>query len=197
MGTPFFITGLPCSRTSWLANLFCHNGVFCHHDLLAECATLDDYLLTLAAQAQEGRVGDSDSGLLECHGRVMAMWPEARWLLVSRPFEDAWQSLCAFVQSGVWGRQLCCDARLREAMLAGWTQARGELIRNPRVMEVAFDSLERPLQIEAIWRHLAPGVKFDARRAAALQKFNVRPEQAKCAALPRATMVESFNRSAA
>lgn len=188
MNAPFFITGLPMSRTSWLANLFTTGGVMCHHDLL----TRVDGVEALAARLESERsrlgwraLGDSDSGLLWVYPVLHARFPEARWVLVQRDFEDAWESLCRFVGEGPWKDRLCCSWELRETLRRQWEEVAPRLIENPRCMTVPYESLERTDQIECVWRHCLPGVKFgeqERARAEALQRLQVRPMQSKCPA---------------
>lgn len=179
---PFFITGLPMSRTTWLANLFTTGNVFCHHDLLGRVADLDAFIWQLGRELRTGRVGDADSGLLLFHDRVRAAFPRAPWVLVTRDFDDAWSSLCAFVQSGVWSDSISCTWELQQEMRARWEMGRAKLIQWANCMEVPFEALDRTDTIERIWKHCVPGARWDERRVNLLQTFNVRPDQAKCPA---------------
>jgi hypothetical protein len=180
MHTPFFITGLPQSRTTWLANLFSTGGVYCHHDLLGVVSSVEAMVKILRADAMGGRVGNSDSGLLACVPAMDAAFPYAKWVLVERNFEDAWADLRAFIESGPWQDDVKCSPELKDAMLAQWTTARARLIQSPRVLSVPFAALEHETVLEQVWAHCVPGVRFDLRRLRLLQTFSVRPHQAKC-----------------
>ena len=190
MVQPFFITGLPCSRTAWLANLFTTGPVFCHHDLMGRVDSMDEFELKLGPA--NGRTGDSDSGLLACYSQVATRFPAAPWVLVSRRFDHAWDSLCRFVSDGPWSEKLACTWELRQQMLVQWEAARSVMIKNPRLMEVPFESLERTDMIECIWKHCVPGVRFDRRRAQWLQGLNVRPHQGKTEARPRLSLINDL-----
>jgi len=192
MVQPFFITGLPQSRTTWLANLFTTGNVFCHHDLLglvestaALCAQLRDGMKT-------GRVGDSDSGLLAYYSIVKREFPDAPWVLITRDFDEAWHSLCQFVSEGPWKEAVSCTWELRQEMLARWERARLEIIQWTRCMEVPYESLERTDTLERIWKHCVPGVKWDARRAQMLQTLSVRPFQEKSPMKPKLSLIREL-----
>lgn len=180
MHTPFFITGLPQTRTTWLANLFSTGGVFCHHDLTGQVESVDHLVRILRIDAMDGRVGNSDSGLLACFEVVERAFPTARWVLVDRDFEEAWADLSDFVASGPWREDVRCSPALHEAMAAQWLKARARLVQNPRVLVVPFASLEQDAMMEQIWTHCVPGVRLDTRRVRLLQTFSVRPFQSKC-----------------
>jgi hypothetical protein len=57
--TPFFITGLPRSRTAWLANFFTTDHSFCYHDISRVGS-----VWAILESTSSDFVGDSDSGLL-------------------------------------------------------------------------------------------------------------------------------------
>ncbi len=179
MRSPFFITGLPQSRTTWLANLFCTGGVFCHHDLLGMVESVDDYLTRLRRDALDGRVGDSDSGLLSCYRAVRRSFPASPWVLVTRDFDEAWESLVEFVAEGPWDKQLNCSNDLRAGMQTAWEAARQELMQWRNVLTVPYAALEEAATLRQVWEHCVPGVRFDIRRAEMLQTLSVRPFQAK------------------
>lgn len=192
MNVPFFITGLPQSRTSWLANLFTTGGLFCHHDLLGEVDSVETFCRRMRQDAMDGRVGDSDSGLLAAYGAVNKEFPTSPWVLVTRGFDDAWDSLCAFVASGPWAKQVQCSEELRVRMRNEWAKARLEIIQNPRCLEVYYSQLDNNDTLERVWKHCAPGVRFDARRVKFLQTLSVRPFQDKSPMKPAASLVREL-----
>lgn len=191
MTQPFFITGLPQSRTSWLANLFCTGNVFCFHDLLGVVKGLREFVHAMGTTAP--RTGDSDSGLLACYAQVNQAFPEAPWILVERDFDDAWDSLCQFVNDGPWRDKLACTHEVRERMQSDWERTRLEMVRNPRVMSVPFESLDSVEMIETMWKHCVPGMRFDRRRALLLQTLRVQPMQSKVSARPRMSLVRELS----
>ena len=58
----FFITGLPRSRTAWLANYFSTGDVFCWHEAMAGITCKQDYWARLATTHYK-HVGNSDCTL--------------------------------------------------------------------------------------------------------------------------------------
>ncbi len=188
MTQPFFITGLPMSRTTWLANLFTTGNVFCFHDLLGTVKDMAQFFRAMGTEA--ARTGDADSGLLAVYPQVQQTFPAAPWVLIERDFEDAWESLCAYVNGGPWQEKLSCTYELKQAMAQSWGRDRLPIVNNPRCLVVPFESLERVDMIECIWKHCVPGQRFDRRRAMHLQAFNVRPQQERVAIRPWFNIVE-------
>ena len=54
----FFIIGLPRSRTAWLANFMTYGGVYCHHDALNGCRSIEEY------KDKIGNDGDSNTCMM-------------------------------------------------------------------------------------------------------------------------------------
>lgn len=182
----FFVTGLPCSRTAWLANWLTTDRSFCHHDLLGRVAGLGEYQ---KAMSQRPRTGDADSGLLACYSQVREIWPSAPWVLVRRDFDDAWQSLCRFVESGPWSDKLPLTWEVEQRMRADWERAVADLSRLPQVMAVSYEALDDSDTLERVWKHLLPGHWFDRKRTEALQTLRVQVFQAKAPARPPMTLI--------
>lgn len=84
----FFITGYPRSRTAWLATLFTWGNCFCFHDGLANIESLDE-LDEKFASVPGDIVGNSDPANLLFHSELRERYPEARWIVVERNFNDA------------------------------------------------------------------------------------------------------------
>lgn len=86
MENTFFITGLPRSRTAWLANWFTAGDAFCFHDASKNgwtAASIAGQLNSVQARF----VGDSDSGLLPVASDIVDLFPDARWLFVRNTVE--------------------------------------------------------------------------------------------------------------
>ena len=54
----FLILGLPRSRTAWLANFLTYDGLFCYHEAINGCESIDEY-----KEKVQGK-GDSNTGLM-------------------------------------------------------------------------------------------------------------------------------------
>lgn len=81
----FFVTGLPRSRTAWLAAWLSTGRATCYHDLLK---TLE--LPALVEKLKGGYArGDSDSGLLWYWEELNQAVPDARWVLIERSSPEA------------------------------------------------------------------------------------------------------------
>ena len=87
---PFFITGLPRSRTAWLANYFSYGLSVCWHDLLHRMSLRD----IMAGLAKTGATygGYSDPALLLHWREVVKLYPEAKWILIDRPTAEVAKS---------------------------------------------------------------------------------------------------------
>jgi len=59
----FFILGLPRSRTAWLANFLTYDGLYCHHEGVNHCTTMDEYWRKLGDDGDSTTVGN----LLKVH----------------------------------------------------------------------------------------------------------------------------------
>lgn len=73
----FFILGMPRSRTAWLANFMTTGDVFCHHEGLNGCHTIDQY---------KDKLGTSDGDA--CTGLVLfdldSQFPNAKKVIIER-----------------------------------------------------------------------------------------------------------------
>lgn len=95
MTPPFFITGLPRSRTAWLANLFTWGDSFCYHDILGECGSLSE-LDSKIGECSSRFVGVSDSSILLVWTHLLRRYPTAKWIIVKRDFDQACDSFVSY-----------------------------------------------------------------------------------------------------
>jgi len=112
----FFVTGLPRSRTAWLANLLCvPPASLCVHDIVGGCAgiaDLQEQVERLEGGRLEGRlgteaspyqaspyrkVGVSDPLLALVWEDVVDAWPEAKWVVLRRERRAAERSFGGFL----------------------------------------------------------------------------------------------------
>lgn len=87
MGKRFFITGLPRSRTAWLANFLTFGASFCYHEGLLGCRSLDDLYRKMDA-LKRPVCGDADTALLHFVSRLREENPEAEIVLIVRSLVD-------------------------------------------------------------------------------------------------------------
>jgi hypothetical protein len=178
MNAPIFITGLPRSRTAWLANLFTWGEAFVEHDALKhleDVAELPAHFEALAAATGARTVGTSDSGLLMVWRRTMALFPGARWLHVRRPFEEA--RACFFqafgrtpyqgMRSPTWPETVAVFDRLQQVQQEFLDHA-------PDVLTVPMEALSTEAGLRQAWEHLLPGAEYPEVRNRMLMDFRMR-----------------------
>lgn len=155
----FFLTGLPRSRTAWLAALFSTGESICWHDALLLCRSVGD-LPKLFGSVR--CAGDSDSGLILFHSDVVTLFPDAPWVVVERDPDEAFRSMVAR-----FGRDLSNG---------GWPLLVAALRRIPRddsVLRVRYEDLDEVRVMRKIWKHLLPSTKFDEARWRFLKRVKV------------------------
>jgi hypothetical protein len=91
--TPFFITGLPRSRTAWLANWLTTATSRCYHEgvLLAKSYAEYRQLMTDAGPSVMA-CGDSNSSLAFIQEQLIEDFPKARWIIIERRQDHAFLS---------------------------------------------------------------------------------------------------------
>jgi hypothetical protein len=147
MAAKFFVTGLPRSRTAWVANYLSHAGAFCYHDGLANCSSLNEFDAKLARHPV---CGDSDSGLAMFQVELRSRHPEAQWVILRRPLPEVVESLCemdpyyGFLPIGrkeAWEIVM----RLNAPLVA--------LAKLPGVLEIDSEALSTPQGAQLLWHH--------------------------------------------
>jgi hypothetical protein len=88
----FFITGLPRSRTAWLANLLTTDKTLCLHEGLMKCAGVDDPHYGLHYHPGYEAVGDCGASLAPHWVALNERFPDAQWVVVRRNIEDVRES---------------------------------------------------------------------------------------------------------
>jgi len=166
---PFFVTGMPRSRTAWLSVFLSSDGMLCEHDLLSRVQSLDCFTTLMCAQ---GIAGDSDSGLLSAVVDVGERFMESPWVLVRRDPQEAWESLRAFCASGPWRVLPLCD-EARDVLFRMYEDAARLLTDNPRCLVVDFADLDSMDALRSIWDWCRPDTGFDSARAQALCRMRV------------------------
>jgi hypothetical protein len=161
MSEPFIITGLPRSRTAWLAAL-CNTvpEAICYHEPLATMPRWDG-VVGLLRDARYRYAGASDSGLGFHLSELMAVL-RPRVLIVSRGREDVAASLRAILPGGGVERFL--------AVLAGRLDP---LRDDPAVMVVDFAALSRVRTVCACLRHLMPEATICPSKVEEFGRLNV------------------------
>ena len=147
--TPFFIAGLPRSRTAWLANFLTTDESFCYHELTADC-------LDLAEMPEHFRrtgrrlVGDADTSLALLYKPIKKLFPGARWAVIERPVEEVEKSLRDDLG-------ITLDPGLLDLLLENL-----EIIKRDALVVSFNDFTESTARF--IWAWCLPGIDFDEAR---------------------------------
>jgi hypothetical protein len=161
---PFFITGLPRSRTGWLAALLSGAHGVCLHDVLGGCAGVED----LKSQISDFKAaGVSDPALALVWRDVAAAWPEAKWVVVRRDKFDAARSYAAFLARHGWG--MAWD-QVR-ATIEAWDAELAALLWEPQTTMVDYDDLDDAGEARRLCDFLRVG--FDPGRFEMMRRLNV------------------------
>lgn len=173
----FFITGLPRTRTAWLANLLSHGSEsFCHHDGLKSVKPKE--LVHSLRESDFLYAGDSDSALLLHIEEIIRLVPDAKWVLLYRPTWDSYYSFHTHFKGKYPGtpkdpQQLWDVFQHAQAYFE-----RAENIL-PHALRVKFEDLFQQETVEGIWKHCLPSIEFPVERWKMLDTFrvNVIPEK--------------------
>lgn len=164
MTAPFFITGLPRSRTAWLANWFTTGPTFCYHDRRFE--------MFLVERNGARRTGFSGPEIVTQAGTIQDLYPDAPWIVVLRNSEKAFASFLDVMRRTKIGLPL-------DQVEAVWNQRKNEVIHlcaRPNVLPVDFSDLDQETVARRVWAHVLPGVAFDLERWKLLKEFNVQQQ---------------------
>ncbi|SKB08729.1 hypothetical protein SAMN02745166_05011 [Prosthecobacter debontii] len=140
---PFFILGLPRTRTAWLSTVLSMCGRPCYHEGMRGYASFEDY-------AQNREVpGDADPTLIYWTARLLAQWPEARFVVISRKGDEALRDLIA-----------ASPPEMEQSLKAGWASCmlafsttRDLLRGNPNTLFLEFDDLTDNEVISSVVAH--------------------------------------------
>lgn len=174
--TPFFITGLPRSRTAWMANFLTWGNSFCHHDALRlECSVAG--LRKQIERCRAWYVGDSDSGLMWFAEDIVKAWPDARWVLIRRPMQECLESYQNYFPRHPYpGIPVLKDADAltvfheMEKISTRVTQH----VPMGNLSIVQADGLDDENVMRAMWDWVLPGILFPVERWRMLNTMNVR-----------------------
>ena len=156
---PFFVTGMPRSRTAWLAAWLTTDKTICYHD--PRGITLE----VLQERNPGRRVGIS--GPETC--LLFEQYPTAPWVIVQRDSTEALKSFLAVCQ-----KRLAVDS---QTVGEFWYQRRQLLAKmsfgHRNVLNVPFEGLNQLGTARTVWEHLLPGTAFDAERWQLLNGLNI------------------------
>lgn len=161
MSQRFFITGLPRSRTAWMAAFFSLGKTMCYHEPICDIDSLDG-LKHLYDSPFYDHVGVSDSGLGFHIGWILEnLGPKT--LIIGRPRRDVDLSLKRI------GLGESNQTALLERELDTWCS-------HPLVKYIPYALLGNRRVMERAWFHLMPGVPFDEVRFDQFSRLNVQAD---------------------
>lgn len=160
---PFFVTGMPRSRTAWLAAWLTTDTTLCLHDSTANALP----------PVQPGiRAGLSGPEVCMAFRDFTACWPSAPWLVVHRT--DAARSF-----EDVMRRHLDVSVQLVNEWWAQRLKVLHEVTRSTKTMIVDFYQLNDEETAARIWQHLLPEKPIDWARWRMLSQLNIQQQGAR------------------
>ena len=85
----YLITGLPRSRTAWLANYLTVGSSFCYHEGLKNCFDIGD----LRMMKKAPYTGNSDSSAVFFVDEMKNLFPHMKIVIIDRNYQDVLNSL--------------------------------------------------------------------------------------------------------
>jgi hypothetical protein len=162
MNTPFFITSLPRSRTSWFSALCTTDRSLCFHEPIKTAALLIEENPGFA-------VGITDSTLALNFAELKKQFPNAPWLYIEREPAVCQRSMIEFARA-----TMALPADAVAATFADLIEAGRAVKAHARTMVVSFDDVNESLP--RIWNHLLPGQRFCPARAEILKRLDVQQQ---------------------
>lgn len=161
---PFFVTGLPRSRTAWLANFLTAQGALCVHEGLLYGQ--EPLIAWLQASTRRGL---SDS-MLSIHWQaIFAHFQDYRLVIIERDPEQCWESLTLFLDR----EELRVPRRALQLQFAEAQRCLQQMAQRCTHLAVKFDDLGDLPTLRDLWEHCLPGLPFDEERARLLARLNV------------------------
>jgi hypothetical protein len=180
----FIITGLPRSRTSWLANLFTYGSSLCMHDGLTHGKDFFNWLeLMRVSDPRIRHMGNSDSGIPLA---FEAAPEDVKVVVVQRNWMDCMVSFRKYFSQHPYTHLGMVNADVEgPAIQAIFQNAREKLTSfmdtvKPGLLKVVdFADLNDPDAVESMWNFLVPDEPFSWARWQILDKLRVNPASEK------------------
>lgn len=166
---PFYIGGLPRSRTAWLSVVAMTPRSICAHECSKDFDSFDDLKAAWTAPRPYPEfVGVSDSGLGLQIARVLEEI-QPRTLIVERDMEEVRRSLAAYM------RGVPYDTALGDAFLHKIQSSLDAVARHPLVLRLPYEKLRHPEAVQHAFAWLCPGL--DTSHIPALMRLNVQVDR--------------------
>jgi len=172
---PYFITGLPRSKTAWLANLLTTGPSFCHHDAVRLGVSVAA-LKKLFASTEYQYIGNSDSGMTALPYDSTEAFPESKWVFIRRdPIASALSYQKHFTKEPYRFVKQFTDEEAMDLTehLDKILDVMQNLLPQHRKMIVRFDDLEKEQTVKAIWEYVLPHMPWQHQRWHMLNTFRV------------------------
>ena len=153
----FLITGLPRSRTAWMAEFMNHGSSVCFHE--------PPNWRELWSEYNDKCVGISDSGLGFQLDEIIEEY-HPKILIIDRPIEEVEKSLDE-LNTGLPKTNFC---EILKETLAKFQNGESEVLRVP------FHSMNDIRVMQKIFWHLIPGEPFDEGRFLKMKNINIQTD---------------------
>lgn len=158
----FFVSGLPRSRTAWLANWFTTDASICWHDR--------PFDRSLVESSHKPFVGFSGPELVVQFDEIRKHFPISPWLMILR--EEA-QALASF-------REFAGDLLPQDDIVEKFWRQRCHTVSlicsHSNVVTYSFDDLESEAKCQEIWLRMLPDIEFDSERWNLLNDLQVQQD---------------------
>lgn len=152
MNPHFFVFCLPRSRSAWLSNFLTYESVFCMHEPLPECRTIEDLEAKLVTTGTP-IAGAADTGAMFWVDEIIEHFPSARFVVLAR-------DPAGFVEQT---RRMGATENDAIAMLEQFETTIGTLHKlGKRTLTVASKQLDDYDVANKVWRHV--GMPIDMHR---------------------------------
>lgn len=172
----FFITGLPRSRTSWLANLFTSERSFCFHEKLAEGLKAQVLIEAIDLQLTRGysHVGAAETAIVPFVPEIIAAFPAARWVRINRSVAEACYSFRKyFGDEPAFRDGPALTAAAAQPAFADMAAYQLGLSQSVETYDVEFDQLEEEEVVQRLWEFCAPSLPWQSDRYQLLNNLSV------------------------
>lgn len=163
MNPHFFVFCLPRSRSAWLSNFLTYESVFCLHEPLPECRSIEDLEAKLATTGLPIS-GVSDTGAMFWVDEIIEHFPSARFVILARDPTGFVEQTC---RMGTPEN----DAIAMMDQFSAAIEALHKLGR--RTLTVASKQLDDYDVANAVWRHVGMPVDMNRLRYAQLRDMRV------------------------
>ena len=166
----FFITGLPRTRSTWLANFLTYNSGFCFHEAIRLCYKIED-MKPLLDSVSASNSGDADAMLVFYIDKIIEIFPDAKWVVIKRSLEEVMDSL----RKRYNFRNPEADRKLFERA----EEKINNFIDEHPTLVIDFNSLNERSTCEKLWNYCITDSEFDYARWMQLDVVKLDPMESK------------------